>query len=156
APTIEQQAALMADDGASDRLPSLVAIQPLGSKPPFFCVHGRSGHVLFCRELARHLGREQPCSGLQAQGLDGRTPPFSRIDAMAAHYIEEIRTVQTQGPYFLGGMSFGGRVAFEMAQQLGRRGHEVALLALFDTYGPGGPRTSSWRDRYRIDLHLAR
>jgi aspartate racemase len=71
---------------------------------------------------------------------------------MAAHYIEEIRKVQPRGPYWLGGMSFGGRVALEMAQQARAHGDEVALLAVFDTYGPGF-RTLSWRDRYRVDFH---
>ena len=37
---------------------SLVAIQPNGSKPPFFCVHGLGGEVLRFRQLAVHLGIE--------------------------------------------------------------------------------------------------
>jgi thioesterase domain-containing protein len=55
---------------------------------------------------------------------------------MAAHYIKALRQVQPSGPYFLGGWSFGGLVAFEMAQQLIRAGHKVALLAIFDTLAP--------------------
>jgi thioesterase domain-containing protein len=52
---------------------------------------------------------------------------------MAAHYIREIQTVQPEGPYFLGGRSLGGTVAFEMACQLKAQNQEVALLALLDT-----------------------
>jgi aspartate racemase len=56
------------------------------------------------------------------------------VEDMAAHYIREIQSVQTEGPYYLGGLSFGGAVAFEMAQQLHAQGQEVGLVALFDTF----------------------
>jgi thioesterase domain-containing protein len=78
---------------------------------------------------------------------------LTTIEAMAARYIDEIRTVQPEGPYVMGGMSFGGRVAFEMAHRLRAQGHDVALLALFDTYGPE-LRPSSWRNRHRVEFHL--
>ena len=39
---------------------------------------------------------------------------------------------QPSGPYYLGGASFGGTVALEIAQQLLEMGEEVALLAVFD------------------------
>jgi thioesterase domain-containing protein len=55
---------------------------------------------------------------------------------MAKLYIEEIKTIQPQGPYLLGGYSFGGLVAFEMAQQFQQQGQEVSLLALLDCYAP--------------------
>jgi oxalate---CoA ligase len=52
-------------------------------------------------------------------------------------------SVQPEGPYFLGGYSFGGLVAFDMAQQLRRRGEKVALLALLEATTPGaGPRSA--------------
>lgn len=56
---------------------------------------------------------------------------------MAAHYIKEMRELQPNGPYFIGGRSLGGMVAFEMAQQLRERGEQVGLLALLDTYPSG-------------------
>lgn len=135
APTIEHMAELLRTKGWAPSWSSLVPIQPLGSKPPFFCVHGSGGTVIIYRELARHLGPDQPMYGLQAQGLDGQKC-FTRVEEMAAHYLEAIRTIQPQGPYFIGGLSFGGTVAFEMARLLRARGEEVALLALFDTF-PG-------------------
>jgi thioesterase domain-containing protein len=54
---------------------------------------------------------------------------------MAAKYIQEIRTVQPDGPYHLSGLSMGGMIAFEMAQQLQAQGQQVAVLILLDTYG---------------------
>jgi thioesterase domain-containing protein len=93
--------------------------------------------VLEYHDLARHLGEDQPFYGLQSQGLDGTRPPHTRVEDMAAHYIKEMRELQPQGPYFIGGRSLGGMVAFEMAQQLLTQGQTVGLLALLDTYPSG-------------------
>jgi amino acid adenylation domain-containing protein len=115
---------------------SLVPIQPNGSKPPLFCIHAIGLSVLYYRDLSLHLGENQPFYALQARGLNGKEAPFTKLAQMAAHYIKEIQTIQPEGPYFLGGSSFGGLVAWEMAQQLVKQGQKVALLALFDTTGP--------------------
>ena len=74
--------------------------------------------MLLYRELARHLGTEQPFYGLQAQGLDGKIPFYTSIEEMAAHYLAEIRAVQPEGPYFLGGYCMGGTLAYHIAQEL--------------------------------------
>ena len=88
-------------------------------------------------DLARHLGQEQPFYGLQSRGLNENLPPDTRVEDMAAHYIREMREVQPEGPYFIGGRSLGGMVAFEMAQQLHAQGESIGLLALLDTYPSG-------------------
>ncbi|MBR8837459.1 MAG: amino acid adenylation domain-containing protein [Stigonema ocellatum SAG 48.90 = DSM 106950] len=116
---------------------SLVPIQPKGSKPPLFCIHALGVSVLYYRDLANYLGPEQPFYALQPRGADGKQAPLTRIEDMAANYIKEIQTIQPNGPYFLGGSSFGGWIAWEMAQQLVAQGQKVALLALFDTAGSG-------------------
>ncbi|HAJ64533.1 MAG TPA: non-ribosomal peptide synthetase, partial [Cyanobacteria bacterium UBA8543] len=134
APTIEQLATVIRHKEWSAPWSSLVAIQPGSSKPPLFCIHPVGGNVLEYLNLVRYLGSEQPIYGLQAQGLDGKQTPLNRVKDMAAYYIKEIRTLQPEGPYFLAGYSFGGLVAFEMAQQLHAQGQKVALLALCDTY----------------------
>ncbi|MBW4560438.1 MAG: amino acid adenylation domain-containing protein [Mojavia pulchra JT2-VF2] len=143
-PTVEALAQIICQEqletnkaSAKTTWSSLVPIQPKGSKPPLFCVHGVGGEVLCFRELAMHLGTDQPFYGLQPQGLDGKQPPLTRVEDMAAHYIQEIQTIQPVGPYFLSGYSFGGNVAFEMAQQLHRQGQQVALLVMFDSCRPG-------------------
>ncbi|MHC5675769.1 non-ribosomal peptide synthetase [Nostoc sp.] len=135
-PTIESLATSLSSE--TDSLPwsPLVPIQPAGSNPAFFCVHPIFGVVFPYYELANHLGKNQPFYGLQPIGLDGKTPPLTNIEDMATYYIEALRRVQPKGPYFLGGWSFGGWVAFEMAQQLQKSGEEVALLAVLDTLAP--------------------
>ncbi len=142
APTIEKLAAALQQGGCSQYWSSLVPIQPSGSKSALFCVHGVGGNVLNLRQLARHMNPDYPLYGLQAQGLDGQRPCLGSLEEMAGHYLKEIRTVQPQGPYFLGGYSLGGLIAYEMAQQLSANGEEVALVALLDTY-PGRVKSTS-------------
>ena len=137
APTIEQLANIFRDQNWSTPWTALVPIQPVGTQPPFFCVHAHGGHVLFYHGLAHHLGADQPFYALQAQGLDGSRPPYARFEEMAAHYIQEIRSVQPNGPYFIGGDCMGGVIAYEMAQQFQAQGQEVALVAMIDSLPPG-------------------
>jgi amino acid adenylation domain-containing protein len=152
APNIERLASILRSTESLAPWPSLVALQPNGSKEPFFCVHAIDGDVMPFSDLAQNLGPEQPFYGLRAQGLDGRNPPYNKVEDMAAHYIKEIRALKPSGPYLLGGMCFGGIVAYEMAQQLRAQGQEVALLALIDT--PCPPFDSSDYMRYRIYYHV--
>ncbi|MFK5957171.1 MAG: SDR family NAD(P)-dependent oxidoreductase [Planctomycetota bacterium] len=104
-----------------------------GSKPPFFLVAGMFGNVLNLRHLAAHLGKDQPMYAVQARGLHGDDRPHRRFEDMARDYLEEIRKVQPEGPYLLGGFSGGGITAMEMAQQLQASGEETAALILLDT-----------------------
>jgi thioesterase domain-containing protein len=129
--------------GVSDVPTSLVAIQPAGPHPPFFCVHPAGGDVLCFQALSRHLGTDQPFYGLQSRGLAAGEEPLDTIEAMAAAYREEIARVSA-GPYHLGGWSLGGAVVFELARQLAESGREVALLAIVDgTPGPWPPDPAS-------------
>ena len=153
APTVEQFAALLRQEGWSASWSSLVAIQAEGSRPPFFCIHGVGGNVVGFRDLARHLGPDQPFYALQPQGLDGKRPCLTSIPEMARSYLREIRRIQPEGPYRIGGYSFGGLVAYEMAQQLRAEDKEVALLALFDTYpGKMESRTSQLRNLSKLSF----
>jgi thioesterase domain-containing protein len=95
--------------------------------------------VLCYAGLARQLGDDQPVYGFQARSLNGDVP-HAAIEDMAADYIQQMRTVQPAGPYFLGGWSTGGLIALEMAQQLRAQGEKVPLLALLDTHLPSPDR----------------
>jgi thioesterase domain-containing protein/acyl carrier protein len=133
APTVEQLAVLLRNEGWKPSWSSLVTLQARGSKRPFFCVHALGGNVLEYQPLAQFLGADQPFYGLQSFGLGKNQAPHSTIEKMAAHYIKEMQTVQAEGPYLIGGRSLGGTVAYEMACQLKAQNQEVMLLALLDT-----------------------
>jgi thioesterase domain-containing protein/acyl carrier protein len=162
-PTIAQLAVLLNRHDSNTASPQiealsrspLVPLQPAGSKRPFFCVHPIFGVVFPYYELACQLGNDQPFYGLQPLGLDGEQTPYNRIEDMAEQYIKALRVVQPHGPYLLGGWSFGGLVAFEMAQQLQRAGHQVALLALIDTQAPIASYKPSFWDVLKFLLTTA-
>jgi amino acid adenylation domain-containing protein len=135
-PTIERLAGRLRQDRAPDRDGCAVPIRPDGALPPFFMVPGAGGNVLYLYDLARRLGHDQPFYGLQAIGLDGRTPPAASVEEMAARYVAEISAIQPDGPCLIGGHSFGGTIAYEICQQLQRSGRAVGLLAVFDTNAP--------------------
>ncbi|MER6051819.1 beta-ketoacyl synthase N-terminal-like domain-containing protein [Streptomyces sp. NPDC001793] len=149
APTAAQLAELV--DAAAAPAPDTPAVPPAeygppslvclnrgdGSSTPLFLVHPVGGNVYFYRELAHRLPPERPVYGFQSTGLAAGTAPLRTIEEMAARYLAELRATQPAGPYALGGASFGGLVALEMAQRLTAAGEDVRLLTLFDTPGPG-------------------
>src|SRR4029077_10415022 len=136
APTIESFASVLEQDGWSAPYSTLVPIKARGSAPPFFCVPSLGANRVIYGPLENGVGEDQPFYGLQPQGLDGEQP-HTRIEEMASCYVDAIRTVQPQGPYYLGGVCLGGVIAFEMAQQLLAAGERVASLLLMDSYCPG-------------------
>jgi thioesterase domain-containing protein len=111
----------------------LVCLQSEGALRPFFCIHPAGGTVFCYRRLAESLGRQRPFYALQAVGVDGVRMPLQSIEEMAVHYAQTIRAAQRHGPYYLGGWSLGGNLAFETARCLTAQGEQVALLALFDS-----------------------
>jgi len=125
---------LARDDEPNAGSDPVVALQPRGDLPPFFCVHGIGGNVLHLQRLAVHMGTDRPFFGLH-QTADSHVP--NSITEMAARYVAAMLVHQPAGPYYLGGASFGATVAYEIACQLVEQGHEVGLLAIIDQRRPG-------------------
>ncbi len=142
APTIEQFTKLIAQEKSVKSWSSLVPIQPHGNKPALFAIHYLGTNLRWYRSLATHLGLEQPVYGLVDKIAienilaEKQFLPSLQVEDLAAYYIQEMRNFQPEGPYFISGVSFGGTIAFEMAQQLYAQGQKVGLLALFDTLSP--------------------
>jgi len=135
-PTVAQLATALRNRTAgssTDRV--LVPLQTQGSNPALFCVHPAGGTAFCYANLSRLLGSEQPFYALRLPEWS-KTGQYPAIAEQAAMYLEAIRSVQPHGPYLLGGWSFGGIVAFEMARQLEQQGEEVAFLALIDSAVP--------------------
>jgi amino acid adenylation domain-containing protein len=132
APTVEALSRAVEAGERTVRLP-LVPLQTFGNRPPLFMAHPAGGHVVCYRGLAVNLAPDQPVYGLQPRGLEDGNPPVTDLEEMAAYYVEAIRRFRPRGPYRLGGWSFGGVVAWEMARQLRAAGQEVDLLAMLDT-----------------------
>jgi thioesterase domain-containing protein len=144
APTIAQQSEFFIQKSSiSGRARSLVALRAEGTPPPFFCIPGNLGNVFTdLGPLAKHINPTHPFYGFQ----DGTHNP-SKIEAVAAQYLKELKRIQPTGPYFLGGVCSGGTVAYEMALQLNNRGDQVALLALIE---PAYPADSKLKGHFHF------
>jgi amino acid adenylation domain-containing protein len=125
-PTVEQLAKLLGNEFPVTPSPPLLPIQTNGTKCPFFMIDGHTSYAA----LSRYLDPDQPLYGLLHESYSGQRARHTSVEEIAAHYLSEIRTIQPRGPYLFGGYSFGGVVAFEMAQQLKKTNEKVALLVL--------------------------
>jgi aspartate racemase len=132
ASTIESIAELVRNRFSPNTDSPLVPIQPAGTRPPLFIVHGVGGNVVNFYGLSMRMGANQPVYGVQAQSLLTNQPALLRLKDMAAYYLAEIRKVQPHGPYKFLGYSFGGTVVLEMAHLLREAGETVALLGMLD------------------------
>lgn len=139
-----------------DARSSLISVQASGSRRPFFYVHVHwDTGAFYCFTLAHKLGPDQPFYVLEPYTFTGLLVPPT-LEAMAAAYIETLRSVQPEGPYALGGFCGGGLIALEMAQQLRAQGQAVDLLVLIEPgVGPALITTSgSYIRRIGHLLHL--
>ncbi|WP_407562712.1 amino acid adenylation domain-containing protein [Streptomyces sp. 184] len=128
-------------EGGGD-LDVLLPLRKEGGLPPLFCVHSATGLAWSYAVLLPHLPQDRPVYGIQARGLAGPEPMPKSVAEMAADYVDEMRTVQPEGPYHLLGWSFGGMLAQAVAARLEEQGERVELLALLDAYPDGGAGTS--------------
>lgn len=153
APTIAAQAALVAErrasaggapggeveSGAVAMLLSPVEAGEVAS--PLFCIHD----IARFRRLAQLLGPRQPVYGVAVTpaiaAIAGEEPVASfsaySVEDLARACVPEVRRLQPGGPYRIAGFSFGGRIAYEVAQHLRAAGEPVSLLVIFDTFMPG-------------------
>ncbi len=140
APTIAALGEYLAA-GEEQRVSCLVPLQSEGAGAPFFCVHGAGGSSYWFNDLAALVGQKQPFYGIESPALSAgvtgdELDEMVAIPRLAARYVEEIRRIQPQGPYRIGGYSLGGLIAYEMARQLEAAGERISLLAIIDSNSP--------------------
>ncbi|MBC3437741.1 amino acid adenylation domain-containing protein [Pseudomonas sp. BW16M2] len=133
APTMEKLAQLIEQGGGQFKFDPLVPLRQTGERQPLFLVHPMGGNILSYLRMLPHLPADQPFYALQASGVDAGSQPVASVEAQAALYIEAMRRVQPQGPYLIGGWSYGGFVAFEIANQLIQAGEQVSNVLVLDT-----------------------
>ncbi|MFI5818155.1 amino acid adenylation domain-containing protein [Streptomyces rishiriensis] len=152
APTVAALAARLRSQDAVAGFDSVVPIRTEGTRRPLFLVHPLGGNVLCYVRLARHLPDDQPVYALQAAGAEPGTEPVETMSGIARGYLEAIRRIQPEGPYRLGGWSFGGFVAFEMAWQLHAAGTgQVEQLVLLDSIAPDPGERPDVADRAMLE-----
>ncbi|WP_434702311.1 amino acid adenylation domain-containing protein [Pseudomonas sp. Z1-12] len=140
-PTLIQLAGQIAQP---DR-PAVIALQPgTAGQTPLFCLHQPAGGVHHYLPMVAGLSQEIPVYGIAL--------PESLRDqdlvALANAYVPQIRQIQAQGPYRLGGWSMGGLLALELARQLEALGQTVEWLGLFDSTFHAEDETLAWDALY--------
>ncbi len=131
--TVEQIAQLVRERRSNSgvRGSRLVKLQPEGSRQPLILIPPAGGSLICYGELARAMAPDQPVWGIEP-GRESEHP--SKVEAIAAHYIKELRAQAVAGPWRLAGWSFGGNVAYEMGRQLAGAGETVEVVALIDSH----------------------
>jgi thioesterase domain-containing protein len=145
APTIRDQALLLRQQYSITSC--VIAVQSRGKRPPLFVVPGYGGAVTPFHALAKALGADQPLYLVDLNSVGCEPPQSMTLESVAAQVVESMRGVQPHGPYQLAGYSLGGRIAYEIAQQLLRHGEAIDLLAMLDCGAPGYPRVQSFVSR---------
>jgi thioesterase domain-containing protein len=143
-------------EAKSAGISAIVPFRIQGTKPPLFLIHGVDGTLLPFEGLVPHLEPDRPLYGVQSQALLGETIALTRMEELAAYYLQAIQALQPHGPYHFLGFSFGGLVAFEMARQLRERGERVGMLGMLDNLrmgtganGAGGAQFEDTAQRLR-------
>lgn len=124
-PTVELLGDVLRADGCTVPWTLIIPIRPNGSRPPFFFIHGNMAN------LASHVEIEQPIFSLMPHGMTGSKAPID-VEEMVQEYIKQIKATQPEGPYYIGGYSFGGILAIEAARLLKKQGQKILLLVLLD------------------------
>jgi thioesterase domain-containing protein len=74
-------------------------------------------------------------------GSEGEKIKFKNVEEMAVEYLKMVLRVCPDGPFYLIGFSFGGVLAYEMALQLMKAGHDVPFLVIIDSISPLAKQT---------------
>lgn len=154
-PTISSLTGLLRKESSVSDLEDLAALRAAGSKPPLFLAPGSGSDAITFLELANALSDAQPVYGLEDFQIGTPQSIYANgIHVAAGKFITAMKKVQPSGPYYLGGHSFGGVVAFEVACQLMQAGDEVGLLMAFDSSVPKNKYKTGTLDK-RFQTHRA-
>jgi thioesterase domain-containing protein len=113
----------------------VVEFRTAGSGSPLFCLPGSGGNVQIFREMVAALPEDHPVYAIDMEWLCDAREDFT-VEQLAAFCLDQIRDIQTFGPYYLCGYSFGGLVAYEIATRLIDEGDSAGLVALLDAPNP--------------------
>ena len=133
-PTVAKLAARLASGPAAPPPGSQLLEIKSGTGTPFFCLKGAGDVGGSYDTFAGALSASQSFFGFPSLDFDDEGP--ATVEYLARRCIDQMRRVRPTGPYYIGGYSFGGIGAYEMARQLVEAGEEVPLIAMLDSATP--------------------
>jgi thioesterase domain-containing protein/acyl carrier protein len=151
APTVAELARAAGDAGVKDSS-SMMILRKTGTKAPLFCLPGAGGSSFSYRSLVDGLPEDRAVYAYNLPSLEQRPKPLNTIRDYALDVLRQIREIHPEGPFHILGYSFGGTVAFELAQVLAERGETLASLGIIDSWGPGYPYKPPFFERCMLHL----
>jgi amino acid adenylation domain-containing protein len=134
APTIRKLAEVIRDENTSRDFSPIIPINTVGEHSPLFFIPGKGGYPTRIRHLARYIDPQTPVYALQDLSKKRNNKNFRTVEAVATFYLREIKKLLPKTGFILVGESLGGKIAYEMAQQLLKNGEKAPVLVLLDTY----------------------
>lgn len=154
APTIAGLAKVLDSSSQTPFRSAVVELRAGKGKHPLFMIHDGDGETLLYRSLANCLDPEIPVYGIQPYACDHHPILHTRIEDMVHYYIDQIRQVQPQGPYYLSGLCAGGVLAFEIARQLQVQGQLVEMIAIIDAADVEAEHRAGYASEQRLNSFM--
>jgi FkbH-like protein len=137
-------------EGSTVRQRNGVVCLQRGGPQNLFLVHDGLGETLLYLNLARRLPKTMTVYGIEPKRLPGIPLAHASIEEMAAFYVDQIREIQSRGPYLLGGMCAGGVIAYQMAACLVSAGERVQMVTILDGATPQATKRVGHAARRRL------
>ncbi|MGI0484802.1 condensation domain-containing protein [Pantanalinema rosaneae CENA516] len=150
APTIAQLVHTLEAPHQSSLRSGILELRAGQGKQALFLLPDGDGETLLYRHLATRLDPAIAVYGVQPYACDRHPILQTRIGDMVNYYIDQIRQVQPQGPYFLGGSCAGGVLAFEIARQLQIQGQCIGMVAIIDGADVAAEQRAGYMSEQRL------
>lgn len=132
--SIASQISKLLDENTKSHSGCLVKIKDGDPNKVLYFIHGVGLNPIEINTLIQNMDEYQTIWGLQSPAVvDSTIAPLTNLEEIANYYISQIKSAGLTGPYNLMGNSFGGLIAFEMANQLIKAGERVSFLGMIDT-----------------------
>ncbi|WP_459470473.1 SDR family NAD(P)-dependent oxidoreductase [Staphylococcus cohnii] len=106
------------------------------NKPLMILIHPLSGDVSLYRKFANLLLEDMNVIAIKSKGLDISGDCLKNIESMANLYLDKIITKYPGFKYNIFGFSFGGLIAYELAQKMEKIGLDVQNVIMVETLLP--------------------
>jgi thioesterase domain-containing protein len=131
-PSIRGLAQSIREETLLSRLECIVKLNKGGNEKNIFIIHPLHGMVYPYRELAGLLEKDFNVYGIQARGMFKNSKLPENLDELVEVYLQEIRTVQEEGPYIIAGYCFGDMVGYKLVKKLEDMNVPVETFIMFD------------------------
>ncbi|KEK15819.1 beta-ketoacyl synthase N-terminal-like domain-containing protein [Limosilactobacillus reuteri] len=119
-----------------------------------FLFHPAGGSIFCFRQLVKYIDIDG--LNIYAVSFPSNITKNISLHDLASYYVNEILKIQNDDEFLLGGYSFGGNIAVEIARQLEQKGKIVKNVYLIDSLVPNAyPNTAPSNDEYLQMFPLA-